>query len=62
MSVPETYRDEDIVAEMTEEQGAVMYGPYSNHRGEVPLLDVTENGTVYIENKNYSEAHKPKAS
>jgi hypothetical protein len=62
MSVPETYWDEDIVAEMTEEQGAVMYGPYSNHRVEVPLLDVTEDGTVYIENKNYSEGRKPKAA
>jgi hypothetical protein len=35
---------------MTPEQRAVMYGPYSNHRGEVPLLAVDDDGTVYVSN------------
>mgnify|MGYP004403441719 CR=1 FL=1 len=31
---------------MTPEQRAVMFGPYSNHLGEVPLFDVTPDGKV----------------
>ena len=37
---------------MTEEQRAVMWGPYSNHSGEIPFLEVTEQGEVQIENRN----------
>ena len=48
---PEIYWDENIVEGMTPEQRAVMFGPYSNHRGEIPMLEVTQDGTVYIENK-----------
>ncbi|MBS14996.1 MAG: hypothetical protein CME19_25835 [Gemmatimonadetes bacterium] len=43
---PETYWDRDTVADMTPEQRAVMFVPYSNHLGEVPLLDVTPDGKV----------------
>jgi hypothetical protein len=38
---PDDHWDEDIVA--------VMWGPYANHRGEVPFLTVAEDGTVGIE-------------
>ena len=38
--------------DMSEEQRAVMWGPYSNHSGEIPFLDVTEQGEVRIENRN----------
>ena len=46
---PEAYWGEDLVAGMTEEQRAVMYGPYSNHGGAVPSLTVDAGGTVRIE-------------
>ncbi len=46
---PEIYWGEELVEGMTEEQRAVMYGPYSNHRGEVPFLTVEEDGTVNVE-------------
>lgn len=59
-SSPEAYWDEEIVDDMTEEEKAVMWGPYSNHRGEVPLLNVDENGAVYIENEQYKEGRRQK--
>ena len=43
---PEIYWDSKIVDGMSEEQLAVMYGPYSGHRGEVPYLAVSEDGEV----------------
>ncbi|MBT4140745.1 MAG: hypothetical protein HOE48_22725, partial [Candidatus Latescibacteria bacterium] len=46
---PEIYWDENIVEGMTPEELSVMYGPYSNHRGAVPSLEVTEDGIVKIE-------------
>lgn len=46
VAVPERYWDEHIVEGMTDEQRAVMWGPYSNTRGEIPSLDVTEDGRV----------------
>jgi hypothetical protein len=49
-AAPEVYWDEALVEGMTPEQRAVMYGPYSNHRGEVPLLAVDDDGTVYVSN------------
>ena len=49
LAPPEIYWGEDVVADMTDEQRAVMFGPYSNHRGEVPFLAVDDNGNVRIE-------------
>ncbi|MDE2997650.1 MAG: phytanoyl-CoA dioxygenase family protein [Gemmatimonadota bacterium] len=49
LASPEIYWGEDVVAEMTDEQRAVMFGPYSNHRGEVPFLAVDDSGNVRIE-------------
>jgi hypothetical protein len=49
VSPPETYWDEEIVEGMTPEQLSVMYGPYSNHRGAVPSLEVDADGAVKIE-------------
>jgi len=46
---PENHWDEALVSDMTTEQRAVMLGPYSNHRGEVPYLGVSEDGTVAVE-------------
>ena len=46
---PEDHWNEEVVADMTPEESAVMWGPYSNHRGEVPFLTVAEDGTVGIE-------------
>ena len=46
---PANYWDERLVAGMTPEQLAVMWGPYSNHRGEIPNLSVKEGGGVSIE-------------
>ena len=34
---------------MTEEQKAVMWGPYSGHGGKVPLLVVNASGAVGLE-------------
>lgn len=50
LAPPETYWDETIVEGMSSEQLAVMWGPYSNYRGEFLLLDVTESGEVRIAN------------
>jgi hypothetical protein len=47
-AAPEIYWDEEIVDGMTPEQRAVMFGPYSGHRGAVPYLDVSADGTVKI--------------
>lgn len=60
LAQPQTYWDENIVDGMTEEQLAVMYGPYSNHRGEVPMLDVTDNGDVEVANKDYVDGRREK--
>ncbi len=49
VSPPEIYWDREIVEDMTPEQLSVMYGPYSNHRGRVPSLEVCEDGRVKIE-------------
>ena len=59
---PESYWNSDVVEDMTAEQRAVMFGPYSNHRGEIPLLDVTADGSVYIQNEARKEGRKPKAA
>ena len=49
VSPPEIYWDREIVEDMTPEQLSVMYGPYSNHRGRVPFLEVCDDGVVRIE-------------
>ena len=49
LAAPEDYWDEEVVAGMSEEQLAVMYGPYSGHRGAVPFLKVSEGGEVIAE-------------
>ncbi len=49
LAPPEIYWGEDVVADMTHEQRAVMFGPCSNHGGDVPLLAVDDNGNVRIE-------------
>lgn len=46
---PDIYWEEQIVEGMTEEQLAVMWGPFSNHAGRVPSLMVDEEGTVRVE-------------
>ena len=51
LSVPNVWWSEELVEGMTEEQKAVMYGPYSNYQSEIPLLTVDEDGTVRIENR-----------
>ncbi len=50
VSPPEIYWDREIVEDMTPEQLSVMYGPYSNHQGRVPFLEVGDDGVVRIEN------------
>ena len=49
VSSPEIYWDREIVEDMTPEQLSVMYGPYSNHKGRVPFLEVCDDGVVRIE-------------
>ncbi len=49
LAPPEIYWGEDVVVGMTDEQRAVMFGPYANHGGEVPFLSVDEDGNVRIE-------------
>ena len=49
VSPPEIYWDEAIVAGMTAEQRAVMYGPYSNTRSREMHLEVGEDGVVSLE-------------
>ena len=49
LAPPEIYWGEEVVADMTDEQRAVMFGPYSNHGGDVPYLAVDENGDVRVE-------------
>ena len=49
LAPPEIYWGEDVVADMTDEQRAVMFGPCSNHGGDVPFLAVDENGDVRVE-------------
>jgi hypothetical protein len=49
ISEPETYWDSNICKDMTPEQRAVMYGPYSNHSGAVPSLSVTPDGRVIVD-------------
>ena len=49
VSPPEIYWDREIVEDMTPEQLSVMYGPYSNHRGRVPSLEVGDDGVVRVE-------------
>ena len=49
---PEVYWDKEIVDGMTPEQLAVMYGPYSNFREELPVLTVDSDGTVQVNNKS----------
>jgi len=46
---PDIYWPEEIGEGMTDEQRAVMYGPYSNHHGNLPALAVDEDGTVRVE-------------
>ncbi|MCZ6635166.1 MAG: phytanoyl-CoA dioxygenase family protein [bacterium] len=62
VSPPEAYWDKNIVDGMTEEQKAIMWGPYSNHRGEIPMLDVDEGGAVYITNQDDTEGKRSKNS
>lgn len=49
LAPPEIYWGEDLVEGMTPEQRAVMYGPCSNHGGEIPFLAVDADGMVRIE-------------
>jgi ectoine hydroxylase-related dioxygenase (phytanoyl-CoA dioxygenase family) len=49
LAPPETYWDHEVVDNMTDEQKAVMWGPYSNYRDDFPILTVTEDGVVQIE-------------
>lgn len=49
LAPPEIYWGEDVVAGMSDEQRAVMFGPCSNHGGDVPFLAVDENGDVRVE-------------
>ena len=49
VSPPEIYWDKEIVAGMTGEQRAVMYGPYSNTRSSEMHLEVGEDGVVSLE-------------
>ena len=49
LASPDIWWGEEVVKGMTEAQRAVMYGPYSNHRGRVPFLAVDEDGAVRIE-------------
>jgi hypothetical protein len=49
LAPPDIWWGEEAVTDMTETQRAVMFGPYSNHRGRVPFLAVDEDGTVRIE-------------
>lgn len=56
LAPPETYWDNNIVDGMTEEQLAVMWGPYSNYRDNLPLLAVDEDGIVYVINKAEQQA------
>ncbi len=49
IATPETYWDRDIVAGMTEEQRAVMFGPYSNTGSFAMRLEVGEDGVVRLE-------------
>lgn len=46
---PEVWWGEDLVADITEEQRAVMYGPGVHHGGLVKPLMVEEDGTVRID-------------
>jgi len=47
---PETYWEPEIVEDMTAEQLAVMWGPFSGgSRRRVPVLVCDEDGTVRIE-------------
>lgn len=46
---PDVYWDEEVVDDMTDEQLAVMWGPYSGHGGAVPSLTVGSTGTVDLE-------------
>jgi hypothetical protein len=48
ISPPQYYWDKEIVDDMTPEELAVMWGPYSGSRGTVPLLEVSEAGSVQI--------------
>ena len=48
LAPPETYWDDNITEDMTPEQRAVMWGPYSNFREELPLLDVLQSGEVQV--------------
>ena len=49
LAPPETCWDEATIDGMAEEERAVMWGPYSNHRGELPFLDIDKEGTVRVE-------------
>ena len=46
---PETYWGDEVV-DMSPEERAVMWGPYSNFGDEIPMLDVTEDGRVEVTN------------
>ncbi|MCZ6635170.1 MAG: hypothetical protein O7G87_17360 [bacterium] len=49
LAPPETYWDDATIDGMTEEERAVMWSPYSNHRGGLPFLDIDEEGSVRVE-------------
>jgi len=50
ISPPEVYWDEATVADMTDEERAVMYGPCSTPRSNGPYLAVDDDGAVRLEN------------
>lgn len=49
LAAPEVFWGGDTVEGMTEEQLAVMWGPYTGRDGKVPNLGVGEDGSVRIE-------------
>lgn len=46
LAPPEVYWDDEVLDGMTDEQKAVMWGPYSNYHAELPYLAVGEAGEV----------------
>ena len=46
---PESYWEPEIIGEMTAEQLAVMWGPFSGSSSRLPVLVCDEDGTVHIE-------------
>lgn len=49
LAPPDSFWDPSVVQGMTDEQKAVMWGPYSNHRETVSSLKVSASGYVGID-------------